>query len=230
MFLISMFLVGTTPQSSLSMKIIVPAIFYAFVAFALSTNASAATIDGLAPCKPGESYQMETDSVIDEARAGKVLLGFTAYPSFEPEWGIRILQNAKNESLLRVVQFKKSVWYSAYQEHAKGTFQRDPSKANLERSVHEIPVSKELLGLLLKVVGREVAAASTANAQFGLDGESYKFTAGGKSCATTWSPDSDTRAGRLVAIFEALRVLPTTPFSLFRNYREGKIIARLREL
>lgn len=211
------------------MKIITPAILCAVLAFTVSANASAATTDGLAPCGPDDSYRMEADSVIDEAKAGKVLLGFTAFPSFEPEWGIRILQNAKRESILRVVQFKKSVWSSAYQEHPKGTFQRDPSKANLQRSMHEIPVSEELLVLLLKVVGREVAAASAANAKFGLDGETYKFTSEGKSCATAWSPDSGTRAGKLVEIFVALKILPTTPTSLFRSYREGKIVEKLRE-
>ena len=197
---------------------------------ALTVPALAATSGGLAPCDSSDSYHLQVAAAIDQQAAGTLLLGFTAYPSFQSEWGIRIVQDAKNAVMLRVVEFRDSVWSSAYQEEPKGSFKRNPAKANLQRSIRDIVISDELLRELRRVVEREVGAASAANAKFGLDGETYAFTSGANACAETWSPESGTRMAKLVAIFAALRTLPNTPTNPLRSFHEMIVIGKLKKL
>ena len=132
--------------------------------------------------------------------------------------------------MLRVVEFKDSVWSSAYQEEPKGSFERNPAKANLQRSIRDIVISDELLRELRRVVEQEVGAASAANAQFGLDGVTYAFTLGGNTCGEAWSPQSGTRMAKLVAVFSALRTLPNTPTSALRSFHEMIVISKLKKL
>ncbi|MEO7494892.1 MAG: hypothetical protein ABIT83_23840 [Massilia sp.] len=184
---------------------------------------------GRAPCE-SDSYHDEVDSSIDRLNPGTALLGFTAYPSFEQEWGARVLERSNHAFVLRVVEFKHSIWASAYQEKPKGTFKRNPAKADRTHAINEIPISPELLGRLRRLVDQEVGAASESNRQFGLDGTSYRFISTGRHCASAWSPDADMRAGRLVAIFDSLRALAHTPTSLLRSFREASIMQNLDAL
>jgi hypothetical protein len=203
------------------------ALLQVFLAFAWPASAFAAMPDGLAPCEVDQSYHAKVASAIDQAASARTLLGLTAYPSFESEWGIRILQNAKNQPMLRVVEFKKQVWSTMFHERPKGTFSRDPSRANLARHIKEIPISTELLQELRRVVDYEVRVASAGNAAIGFDGETYHFTSGEKACGSAWSPGDGTRNGELVAIFQSLRKLPDAP-TLLRSLQEARITGRLR--
>lgn len=197
---------------------------------ACPASARSAATGGLAPCGAGNPYYADVDLHIDRSGAGTILLGFTAYPSFETEWGVRVLENTNRGSSLLVVEFKHSVWDSAFQEKPKGTFRRNPAKADHKHATAEIPVSPELLQRLRRLVDHEVGAASESNSDFGLDGTFYRFTAAGRSCATVWSPDEGTRAGRLVAIFKSLRALAHAPTAILRRIREERILKKLDDL
>lgn len=185
---------------------------------------------GLEPCNSTmNAYYAEVHKVIASRPRGLIVGTFTAYPSFQPEWGA-ILFELEDAFILRVVEFKQSVWHSAWQESSPGQFDRDPTKAVLDRSIDEVEVSRELAQLVRQVLANEVTAASEMSTRWGLDGETYRFTSAGQSCACTWSPEAGSRPAQFIHAFESLRTLARVPTRWLRGVWESSVLAKWRGL
>lgn len=206
----------------------------AFVLCGMSTAAFSAEppppeLSGLVPCESSlSSYYTEVEDAIAAPSAGRIVGRFTAYPSFQSEWGI-VLFDQDGRFTLRVVEFRSSIWHSAYREVKPGSFARDPAKADHTSDVDEIAISGELATLIGTVLSQEIAAAREENRRHVLDGEIFRFTSG-DTCAETWSPESGTRPGQLVAAMASLHTLSGVPTDWLRYLWEPWVARKWRAL
>jgi hypothetical protein len=154
-----------------------------------------------------DDYVQELDSHIDESLVGDVTVRFTAVPSFAREWGVRIFERS-GETMLRVVQFKRSVWSGAYREIRPNVFGRVPTAAIYARFTAEVPISPDTAALLRRIVAEQVL---DGGASYGLDGETYYLSADG-ACREIRTPANRTSAENLINAFSLLRVQAFMPF------------------
>ena len=156
------------------------------------------------------------------------MASLTAFPSFQPEWGVRIIRTESGPRL-RTVEFHVSVWYSGYREIRPGTFARNPSAANYQRTVREVPVSTDVAQALQGILRSEVGRADKKNERFGFDGQIYMFSSGGV-CATAWSPESNSRSRKLVEVFETLKTQASVPTRWLQLFWERRAFRQLQLL
>lgn len=193
--------------------------------------AEAKVAGALSPCDhESDDYHQQVDRLIDVPARGHINVSFTAFPSFDTEWGIRVVEK-DGRYFLRSVRFRNSVWHSAYAEYKPHYFHRNPAKADTRRVVHEVPLSADVAALLQESIRRELTELPMAEPQMGLDGESYLFRDDAARCGTTWSPDLGTRAFNLVEAFEALRIqaaLPLRPIQYVKERRAYQLLLSLK--
>ncbi len=143
-----------------------------------------------------DSYRTSVIEAVDDPALDGILVSLTVFPSFQSEWGVRIVQSG-NKTLLRSVDFHESIWYSAYSEIEDGYYDRIPSKARYSRRIREVTLSEDIAQLLRQVTERESQRRRPHNEgellSIGFDGTTYLFSAN-DACATTWSPERHTRA------------------------------------
>jgi hypothetical protein len=191
--------------------------------FALSLRVMA---DGLALCNHfDDGFLDELDGHIDAPHAGDTVVSFTAIPSFQAEWGLRIIQTADG-FLLRSTQFRRSIWYDAYREVRPGRFERVPELKQPDPIVHEVSLSPGFGAQLRDLIVEEIDHADSADARMGLDGESFYYSANGH-CGFTWSPERGTRPARLVDLFENLKVQASLPTRLLQLFWEKRVLAKI---
>lgn len=177
--------------------------------------------DALEPCGQDftDPYHKAVNRHIDDAVAQPSSLQLMTFPSFQPESGVRL---AGGE--VYAVQLRSSFWYSAYQRHPDGSLRLDFGKPKIAVKVSHAPVDAKLARAIEQVYLRAIAKAENAD-RAGLDGVSYVFSTSAGTCAQTWSPEANTRNGRLVQLMERLR--QHTSFSLpIDLQRSEKAIAR----
>jgi hypothetical protein len=154
-----------------------------------------------------DDYVKELDSHIDESLVGNVTVRFTAAPSFAREWGVRIFERS-GETMLRVVQFKRSVWNGAYREIRPNVFGRVPTPAIYGRFTAEVPISPDTATLLRRIVANQVL---DGGASYGFDGETYFLSVDG-GCREIRTPAIGTSAEKFIKAFTLLRVQAFMPF------------------
>ncbi len=185
--------------------------------------------NSLQPCD-AEDVVTEVGEIIRTPELGSVIVSFTAFPSFGTEYGLVVFKTS-DAFMLRAVEFDHSVFHSAYREVRPGLFAHDPAKANIDRSIDEVEISSELAQLVHSVVAGEVATATKLpEGWFGLDGETFRFSSGNESCATTWSPDNPSRPGQLVEAMESLHNLASVPTSWLRSLWEPSVSKKFMKL
>lgn len=184
----------------------------------------------LDPCNPGfDEYERDVDQLVDTQVRGHILVSFTAFPSFDTEWGVRLIERS-GRYFLRSVRFRNSVWYSSYEEYKPHSFRQNPDKADTRRTVHEVPLSIDMAALLQNLIHRELTGLSKDAPRMGLDGETYVFRDDAAHCGTTWSPEFGTPSAALVEAFESLRVqagLPLRPVQYVRERRAYQLLLNL---
>ena len=159
------------------------------------------------PCWDDDDYLKELDSHIDGSLVGDATVRFTAVPSFAREWGVRILERS-GETMLRVVQFKRSVWSGAYREIRPGVFGRDPTLALYGRFTAEVAISRDTAALLRQIVAEQIIEGSGPP---GFDGDTYFVSADG-ACRVIRTPVIRTSAEKLIKVFRLLRVQAFMPY------------------
>jgi len=179
-----------------------------------------------------DSYRTSVTETVDHPTLDGILVSLTVFPSFQSEWGVRILHSG-DRTLLRSVDFHDSVWYSALAEVEDGYYDRIPSKARYSRRVREVTLSDDIAQLLRQVTARESQRrrpyAESELLSMGFDGTTYLFSAG-SACGTTWSPERHSRAGKLVDSFYGLRTQAALPTRFLQYAWERRTYAKLLDL
>ena len=117
-------------------------------------------------------------------------------PSFLPEWALR-LHRSGDRSVLSLAEADGQLWFCP-----------DPAAVRVRRSDTAISVD---LAAAIRRAWREalVQVKHPSQPRYGLDGESYHFALSeletGPMAGQTWSPDEQSRPGRLVALAHSLR-------------------------
>ena len=200
------------------------AVASAYFTAALYALCLTAVADGLAPCRD-DGFLDEVEGHIDAPHPGETVVSFTAIPSFQPEWGLRIIRT-EDGFVLRSTEFRRSLWYDAYREVRPGRFGRIPELKQPDPIVHEVSLSQKLGTQLREFIVEEIDHADSADARMGLDGESFYYSANGH-CGSTWSPERGSRAARLVGLFENLKIQASLPTRLLQLFWEKRVFAKM---
>jgi hypothetical protein len=144
-------------------------------------------------------YHAGVNSVIDSAVGEKPRLSVTTFPSFRPEYGIRIVG-----SKVYFATLNDSFWYSSnvYDEKTRRGYY-DFTKPKLKAKISSAPLSQDLIDRTIKIYVAAISSA-TKYERLGFDGTTYRFTTPSAGCGKTWSPSQGTRAYQLVALVELL--------------------------
>ena len=190
-----------------------------------STAAMAGDVE---PCSDDGlgDYKASVLTTIDAPTHEGVLASFTEFPSFTAERGVRIIDTG-DRTLLRVVEFQDSVWYSAVEETRPGYFERDFSRSSYRRLVRETTLSRDTARLLESILRREMLnARGREDFMVGFDGTTYYFGVAG-GCAEVVSPDPGTSASQLADVFNDLRIQASIPSRFLQLGWERRLHARL---
>lgn len=141
----------------------VASVYFTAALYALCLTAVA---DGLAPCRD-DGFLDEVEGHIDAPHPGETVVSFTAIPSFQPEWGLRIIRT-EDGFVLRSTEFRRSLWYDAYREVRPGRFGRIPELKQPDPIVHEVSLSQKLGTQLREFIVEEIDHADSADARMGL--------------------------------------------------------------
>lgn len=171
-------------------------------------------------------YRIALLRTFQPAILGAPRLQMLALPSFEKEYAITVLAD-RERALLRVVTLDAQVWAS----YSDGTYQEGTHPT---ASATDIDISYSFYKDLERYTCNAISEASFDNATMGLDGEAYYFSAicmelGFDGGARAWSPDPDSDAGELVAVYDSLLHVAALPESK-RAAQIDEIHKRIREL
>lgn len=118
-------------------------------------------------------------------------------PSFSPEWAIRVCGAPESDYSVVLTETATSLWCCAKPTEVPVTIRERPICPKIAHSIEVIWIA------LLRDVRQPDDLA------FGLDGETYHFSFSapfhGFLAGMTWSPRSETPAGKLVTLTQALR-------------------------
>ena len=159
--------------------------------------------DLLEPCDDDlfPEYNAGVDNVIDRAVDEKPRLSITTYPSFSPEYGVRIVGN--NVYLGRL---KASFWYSStvYDKKTRSGY-KDFTKPKVKAKLSSAPLSPALIDRILSIYTAGITSSKKEKFPgFGFDGVTYRFTSPSAGCGEVRSPSEATRTYQLVDLAEHL--------------------------
>ncbi|HEX7046087.1 MAG TPA: hypothetical protein VF275_00755 [Gammaproteobacteria bacterium] len=146
-------------------------------------------------------YRIALLKTFQPAIQGAPRLQMMALPSFQKEYAVTVLAD-RERAILRVATLDAQVWES----FSDGTYQEGihPTASSVD-----VDVSYSFYKDLERYTCSAMAEASFDHSSMGLDGEAYHFSAicierGFDGGARTWSPDPDSDAGKLVAVYDSL--------------------------
>jgi len=145
--------------------------------------------EGLIPCPQFFGLGPAADSELLAHLPGKPSLSITANPSFDDIESVHLLG--------------RDLYY-VRREHPALEFPRRPVKSRTPKvmKVTNTRLSEQASSELIELVQSDISRAA-AEWPMGLDGTTYYFETP-TGCAAAWSPDSNTRAGKMVSLFWAL--------------------------
>lgn len=196
---------------------------------ALSMTSNAAP--HLEPCSAPvlDGYHDRVDALLDSSVEGQILVRFSAYPSFLPEHGIRIVKDENSYRVYHVVLLQQ-VWANSVPPATlKGTVRYELSEADLPRDTASIVLSDEIADALVELIGSEIDGAVVSNA-LGLDGVHYRFRFGPEACGTIWSPQDGTRTRKLVDLMGILGSIVRSKNPTALNRLQEAVETTVREL
>jgi hypothetical protein len=203
------------------------------------------------PCQPGGfGYEPGIERTIRAALGAEPEISAIIYPSFAPEWGVALVNDAQGPVVV-LSQFASSYWASGWVHIEEGeatdpvhrkvpvvtkwsvekdspperwTWDADTAHAAL--STIKTPVSANLAAQLREVWSAAMAGIGPRDmTMLGLDGVTYQFQVGRQSCGSTWSPGSETMPGKLVSLVEQLKMLAQSRAEPDAGRREREIRA-----
>jgi hypothetical protein len=152
----------------------------------------------LEPCRAPNDYYDAVDRIIDRAAGRPAELALTVFPSFQAEWGVRMIGRD-----VYFVQLRPSFWVSSIVTDRSGSYRHDFSKARVGTSVHKASLHSELAARIRQQYANAISEPNEPEAS-GHDGIIYRFTVQTVGCGQTWSPRPASRNGQLVELAELL--------------------------
>ena len=203
------------------------------------------------PCQSGDfGYEPGVERTIGNALGAEPELSVSIYPSFVPEWGIALVRDGEEPSVV-LTQFTSSYWASGWvrideqdatnstprhrpvvtkwsneQDQLPERWAWDADVAHASVSMARTPVSAALAARLREVWDAAMAGIGPRDmTSMGVDGVSYQFQVGVHSCGATWSPRKEAIPGKLVSLVEQLRLLVQSPAKPDASLREKNALA-----
>jgi hypothetical protein len=145
----------------------------------------------------GEYYRNIAAALLEpDAPKRRGLLSVVCLPSFEAEWALRLLGADNKGYALALSVAEKQIWSSR-------------TTAPVAVKQMEVPLTAELGALLCEVWRKMLLRVRhSQSVGIGLDGVTYHFACHGPGvglmAGETWSPDSQTAPGKLVALSHLL--------------------------
>jgi len=156
----------------------------------------------LEPCQGHlAEYESRVEALSRGAMPGDVEFLVTVIPSFQPEWSVGVSAD-KGHFFLTHVVFQPSLWGSSQVQTGPNTFGYDFQKSHVQTTATTVNISAELHEALRSEWDRSIAGARRSEG-IGLDGVTFKFQLSGR-CGSAWSPDPETRNGKLIDLVTAL--------------------------
>jgi hypothetical protein len=180
----------------------------------LSGTASAGAVSSeFTPCDPADSGTDDPwyGDVLDEDAPGRgaaVILTFSTHPSFWNSSTIAVIK-VRNGYQLRTIAYHDS-YATRTDQIGPHTLQNNVRTTRYDKRIRTTTLGRQFATGLQKLIQREIAQAAPENGRYGFDGTSY-YISTVEGCATTWSPDANTRAGRIVAMFDDLGIQARIP-------------------
>jgi hypothetical protein len=155
-------------------------------------------VSAMGPCRPANIYVAAVDKVIDHTVGHPAELALTVFPSFEAEYGVRLIG-----SDLYVVQLNPSLWASSVVADRSGSYHHDFRNAHAAASLHKATLSPEVATRIRQKFALVISKAK-ASGTIGIDGTIYRFVLRANGCAETWSPAPGSADEQLVDLTELL--------------------------
>lgn len=156
--------------------------------------------DSLSLCSDSlPAYYSGVKNVIDGAIGGSFQLSITIFPSFEPEYGLRMA-----EGTVYLARLRSSFWYSSnvFDEKARRGY-HDFSKPKIAAKIISAPLSANLIDRITKVYAAAILSP-IQDTRSTMDGVSYRFELPLAGCGEVSSPSEGTRAYRLISLVNQL--------------------------
>jgi hypothetical protein len=182
----------------------------------------------LEPCR-GQlaEYESRVEALSRAAMPGDVEFLVTVIPSFQPEWSVGVSAD-NGHFFLTHVAFQPSLWDSSQVQTGPNTFGYDFQKPHVQTTAKTANISAELREALRSEWDRSIAGARPAQG-IAVDGVTFKFQLSGR-CGSAWSPDSETRNGKLIDLVMALALFADSTKVLSYASGEGVVFRKLRAL
>jgi hypothetical protein len=203
---------------------------YALAAVSIGclTATCAVAGDYLEPCQAHlAEYESRVEAISRAATPGNVEFWVTVIPSFQPEWSVSVSAD-NGHFLLTHVTFQPSLWGSSQVQTGPNKFGYDFQKPHVQTTVKTTSISGELHDALRSEWDRSIAGARPAQG-IAVDGVTFKFQLSGR-CGSAWSPDSETRNGKLIDLVMALALFADSTKVLSYASGEGVVFRKLRAL
>lgn len=188
------------------------------LAFASLAAGSALALE---PCRPKDDYVEAVNKIIDGAVGRPYDLALTVFPSFEAEYGVRMIGVD-----VYLVTLRPSVWESTVMADGKGGYHHDIRKAHADTSVRKASISPKLAAEVRQKYVNAISALNPSDAG-GLDGTTYRFVVRDAGCGETWSPQPNSANRRLVELAELLVAYARQSGQSFMSRSEKKIFRAL---
>lgn len=172
----------------------------------------------LEACRPVDSYVGAVNKIIDTAVGGSTELALTVLPSFEAEYGVRMIGND-----VYLVQLRPSFWESSVVVDGPGRYHHDFRRARVGVSIQKARLSSEVAKRVRQTYANAVSKVKGAKAG-GIDGTTYRFVLRAVGCGETWSPQPGSSDGSLVDLAELLAAHARLASPLSMRRSEAKIL------
>ncbi len=201
--------------------------FLALVALMLCGMASAAEPDALDKCKSVrdlEDYYQLIESEATRQVGSRPEISISVIPAFGEEHVVVLADNK-----VHVVWMKNNVWYQGARTDANNHFYTDFSNVK-PQSTHTVGIISTSTYQKLVSTFSFYISSSVAREVEGNDGVSFYFRDSTGNCATTWMPNDESTAGRLVAIMRLLRETPDLRGRQAKSRNEAQINVLLNQV
>lgn len=168
-------------------------------AFTFVFSGASAAQSSLEPChEERDPYHAAVNQIIDKAVSKPSLLQLTVFPSFQVESGVRLVG-----SEVYFVEFQSSYWADSVAEDGGGSYHMDFTKPKTIAKVKRAKLAAAVAERVHQVFAKAITEAKGPGLG-GLDGTAYVFTTFEGKCGWAWSPDPNSRNGRLVQLMDRL--------------------------
>ena len=180
----------------------------------------------LEPCRGHlAEYESRVEALSRAAMVGDVEFLVTVIPSFQPEWSVGVSAD-KGHFFLTHVVFQPSLWASSQVQTGPNTFGYDFQKPHVQTTAKTANISAELHEALRSEWDRSIAGARPSEG-IGFDGVTFKFESSGR-CGSAWSPDPETRNGKLINLVMALALFADSKKDSSHSTGEVVVLRKLQ--